>query len=101
MSDQNRKIVTSDIDLVQVLDEVWPVAMLSCAIWTVQRMEYEWETRRLREILGREPTVWDRLEYRICWELARPFRQMRHAWSDEAKICDAAWEDAGKSKAIW
>jgi hypothetical protein len=101
MSDQNRKIAVSDSNLAQVINEVWPVAMLSCAIWAVQRMEYEWETRRLREILGREPTFWDRLEYRICWELARPFRQMLHSRSDEAKICDAAWEDAGKSKSVW
>ena len=96
MDDQNRKMTTPDINLAQVFDDLWPVAMLSCAVNIVQRMGYEWETRRLREILCREPTIWDRLEYRICWELARPLRQMRHAWSDEVKICDAAWEDAGK-----
>ena len=101
MSDPNKEIATPSFDVTQVLDDVCPVAMLFCATGVVQRMEYQCETRRLREILGREPTIWDRLEYRICWELARPVRQMRHAWSDEAKICDAAWEDAGKSEFGW
>lgn len=96
MSEQNRKIATPSFNLAQVFDDVWPVAMLSCAIGVVQRMEYQCETRRLREILGREPTILDRLEYRICWELARLLRQMGHTCSDEAKICNAAWEDAGK-----
>ncbi|MBM3167514.1 MAG: hypothetical protein FJZ94_08735 [Chloroflexi bacterium] len=100
MSDQNRKIATPDINIAQVFDDLWPIAMLSCVFWTMQSMKDNWESRRLREILGREPTVLDRLEYRIYKELARPLRQMRHAWSDEAKICDAAWEDAGKSKTI-
>jgi hypothetical protein len=89
-------------DLIQALEDVWQQAAApSVTIGVMEHLRYEQETKRLREILGREPTIWDRLEYRICWELARPVRQMRHGWSDEAKICDAAWEDAGKSKSIW
>jgi len=91
----------SDQDsLIQVFNVVWPMAMLSCAVGIVQRMAYERETKRLREILSKEPTIWDRLEYRIYYELARPVRQGRHAWSDEVKIFEAAWEDAGKAEAI-
>lgn len=94
MTDQN--------NLIQAMEEVWQKAAApTVAIKVVENLAYEWETKRLRQVLGREPNICDSLQYRVYLELARLVRQGRPAWSDEAKILEAAWEDAGKSEAIW
>jgi len=103
MSDQKKKVDKLDDDLIQACQEVWQtVAAPSVAARVVEHFRYQWETKHLRGILGREPIIWDRLQYRVYLEFAGLVLQGRYDWSDEAKIFEAAWEDAVKlDKRCW
>lgn len=102
MSNQNKKVDKSGEDIVQACQEVLQkIAAPTMTIKVMENLAYNWETQRLREILCREPNIYDRLQYRVYLEFSRLVRQGRPAWGDEAKIFEAAWEDAGKSEAIW
>ena len=95
MGNRNTKIAAFDDDLSRAFQEVCPLAVQVAVIGMAQRLAYEWETKRLREILSREPTFLERFRYQDYFKAYRLVKQQRKQIQDDRKLRDAAWLDAG------
>jgi hypothetical protein len=97
MVEQSKGITAANHDLPLFPEEIGQAIGFMCALSVAAIMVYEWDTQRLREVLGREPTDWDRFKYRAYFECARSVKEWQRQCNDDRKLREAAKRDAGLS----
>jgi len=98
MSDRNKKPPMSTGDILRALEGIWHGVTLRNAIVLMIALAYEREIRRLRQVLDKEPTLYEKGKCHNYFKANRLVKPRQKRGKDNRKIEEATTEDGGRSE---